>query len=167
MVILELLILWLSPFQHFPLQFPSSGPNVFLFFPAGNTAAFCVIIQCITMNREIPQCASCLSRTVSPPASIGCFFGLLSSAFKSSCLLYIVQLSSLLPTRGLIQYNLLLLFRNWTSPHPGGICLLTQTFCTPAFVGVLPYTNQLVGVLNSVVCPPCSWSESFGKYQPQ
>ena len=48
----------------------------------------------------------------------------------------------------------------WNLPsHP--------TFCTPAFVGVLPYTNQLVGVLNSVVCPPCSWSESFGKYQPQ
>lgn len=95
-------------------------------------------------------------------ASLGC-----SQVLSSSCLLYIVQHSSLLLTKGLIQYNLLLLFRNWTSPHPSGICLLTQIFCTPAFVGVLPYTNQLVGVFNSVVCHPCSWSESFGKYQPQ
>lgn len=125
MVILELLVLWLSPFQRFLLQFPSTRSNVFLFFPAGNTAAFCFNTQCIIMNREIPLCASCLSRTVSPPASIGCFSGLLSSAFKQLSL-YIVQLSSLLLMRGLIQYNLLLLFRNWTSPHPSGICLLTQ-----------------------------------------
>lgn len=166
MVILELLVLWLSPFQCFPLQFPSTGSNVFLFFPAGNTAAFCFNTQCIIMKREIPQCASCLSRTVSLPASIGCFFELLSSAFKQLSFVYcpafiIVtdeRVNSIQPTPAFQELDLST--SQWNLPsHP--------TFCTPAFVGVLPYTNQLVGVLNSVVCPPCSLSESFGKYQPQ
>lgn len=83
------------------------------------------------MDREVPWRLPHHSGITSPPASIdlGC-----CQVLSSSCLLYVVQLLSLLLTRGLFQYDTPLLFRNWISPRPSWIYLLSQTFCTPTFI---------------------------------